>query len=171
MSACISNLISEFGAKRAVEGYDIVIVPGFLDKLGMDPDMLQSLADQYPLRKGSDKIEPKTVQWVHGSHDALKYRGNELMREKIWLQRGSVDDGYAYYSYTGVQWEVVPAQTDWADCPEVNCMIRNLDRIYDKVGAMHANQAIVTRYRNQDCNIGAHYVRTLPKTRTLHTFL
>ena len=168
MSQCIKKLIANHGAKRVVEGYDIVIVPGFVDKVGTRPDScLKSLVDEFPIRKGKEPIEPETVQWVHGSHDALKYRGNELMREKIWLQRGSVKQGYAYYYYTGVQWEVVPAQTDWADCPQINCMIKALDRIYADVGAMQANQAIVTRYRDQDFGIGKHFVSRHLRTGTL----
>jgi len=170
MSACINELISQYGAKRIVPGYDIVVVPGMVDKLNMSADtVLESLVEEYPIRRGSDKIVPEEVQWVHGSHHALKYRGRELMREKIWLQRGSVKQGYAYYYYTGVQWEVVPAQTDWDDCPQVNCMVKSLDQIYDKVGAMQANQAIVTRYRDGDHNIGKHYVSRCHGTRTMHT--
>ena len=160
MTACIDKICEHFRGRRPIEGMDIAIVPGLLQSLSFqDPKKLQeALVERYPIRKGDDPIVPGVVQWVHGSHHALKYRGNELMREKIWLQDGMPDEkGYAYYYYTGVQWEVVPAQTDWAQCLEVNLVAQNMRRFNEMVGAKHSNQAIITRYKNQDFGIGAHF--------------
>lgn len=163
-SPCIQNLIDNFGGKR-VDGYDIVVVPNFMGLIGGAPDLQQVLVDKYPIRKAGDEIVPETVQWVHGTNSALKYRGNVLAREKIWLQRGPVkENGYAYYYYTGVQWRVVVAQTDWKQCPEVAQLIPNLDGIYKAIGAAPATQAIITRYRDQDFGIGKHFVRAIAKS-------
>lgn len=52
--------------------------------------------EAYPIRGAGDRIIEDTVQWVGGDNAALKYRGNALKREKIWLQRGPVSNGYAY---------------------------------------------------------------------------
>ena len=97
------------------------------------------------------------LQWVGGDNAALNYRGNPLKREKIWLQRGSVTYGYKYYYYTGIQWKVVRAQTDWAQCPEIRNIAEQFDVFCTAVGAREANQAIITRYRDGDHFIGKHF--------------
>ena len=123
------RLESMLGKFRIRPGLDIFVVPNFLqDVLGhtTSPAELQvDLETNYPVRRAGDAIVPNTCQWVEGTNDALKYRGNELKRTKIWLQRGDPTVfGYAYYYYTGVQWEVVPAQTDWdTGCPEVAALV------------------------------------------------
>jgi len=159
MSVCINKIIEQYGGKRPIEGLDIAIVPGVLQNINVDPKELQEeLVKNYPIRKQGDEIVQGAVQWVHGSHNALRYRGNELKREKIWLQDGKPDEkGYAYYYYTGVQWEVVPAQTDWAECPEIDRIATEIARFNTRVGAKPSNQAIITRYKNQCHGIGAHY--------------
>ena len=159
MPDCIDKICALYSGRRILPGLDVVIVPGLLQRFGSEPKQLQEqLVANYPIRKGNDVIVPGTVQWVHGSHKALRYRGNELMREKIWLQDGMPDEkGYAYYYYTGVQWEVVPAQTSWEQCPEVAPVATNLKVFNERVGAKASNQAILTRYRDQDHGIGRHY--------------
>ena len=159
MSECIDKICALYHGRRPIPGMDVAIVPGLLQCFGKEPKELQEgLVQDYPIRKQGDEIVPGVVQWVHGSNDALRYRGNELMREKIWLQDGMPDEkGYAYYYYTGVQWEVVPAQTDWAQCPEVASVTNNLKLFNERVGAKPSNQAIITRYKNQDFGIGAHF--------------
>ena len=80
------------------------------------------------MRRAGDAIVAGNVQWVEGNNDALKYRGNALKRSKIWLQRGSPHEvGYFYYYYTGIQYAVVPAQTDWAACPEIGALVPKYD--------------------------------------------
>lgn len=155
----IDATIASFGGRR-IGDFDICIVPSFLSKIcEVTPQVLQeSLEENYPVRRAGDAIVAGDVQWVEGSNGALMYRGRALKRTKIWLQR---DDpavaGFAYYYYTGVQWSVVPAQTDWAKCPEVAAMVPRYDAFCKAVGAKQANQVIVTAYRNGDHNIGAHY--------------
>lgn len=156
-SATIDAICQKYNGKR-IGDYDIVLVPGLLAKLGKTPSLLSDLVDAYPIRGADDGIVPDTVQWVGGDNPALKYRGNTLKREKIWLQRGPVEEGYAYYYYTGVQWEVVPAQADWADCPEFRGVVDEYDAFCKEVSAQQTNQAIITRYRDGDHFIGAHYV-------------
>jgi|UniRef100_A0A7S3ATG8 hypothetical protein len=58
---------------------------------------------------------------------------------------------------TGVQWEVVPAQTDWAKCKEIENLVGPYDKWCELVGAQPANQVIATAYRNGDYGIGAHF--------------
>ena len=156
MSACIDAICAKHAGVR-IAGLDIALVPDLLGKLRKKPSILDELIAAYPIRGAGDKIVPETVQWVGGDNSALKYRGNALKREKIWLQRGSVRNGYAYYYYTGVQWEVVPAQTDWAQCPEFCDMVDACDEFCKEVGARKTNQAIITRYRDGDHFIGAHF--------------
>lgn len=160
MSAALDALRSELKRFQVSPEFDIFVVPGFLgnDLGGRDPAALQAAMEAaYPVRRAGDAIVPGLVQWVEGSNDALKYRGNELKRTKIWVQRGDPQErGYAYYYYTGVQWEVVPAQTDWARCPEVAELVPRYDSWCRRVGAKLANQAIVTAYRNGDFGIGKH---------------
>lgn len=150
--------ICEFYGGQRIADLDIVLVPKLLDKFKGSSNLLFELVQKYPIRGEKDDIVPGTVQWVGGANAALKYRGNELKREKIWLQRNSVvENGYAYYYYTGVQWEVVPAQTDWAQCPEMQNIVNGYDDFCEKVNAQKANQAIITRYRDGDHFIGAHF--------------
>ena len=156
MSACIDAICQKYGGVR-IAGHDIALVPGLLNKLGAQPNLLADLVEQYPIRGAGDEIEPRTVQWVGGDNAALNYRGNPLKREKIWLQRGSVTYGYKYYYYTGIQWKVVRAQTDWAQCPEIRNIAEQFDVFCTAVGAREANQAIITRYRDGDHFIGKHF--------------
>lgn len=152
-------------AYRPLHGYNIVVVPQLMQKLGMDPAKVhQNLIDKYPLRRGSDPIERGGVQWVAGDHETLKYRGNELAREKMWFQRNEMwgksaaASKIAYYYYTGVQWAVVNAQSCWNKCPEILGVMNNMDRLYEQLNVPYANHAIVTRYRHEiKSGIGAHF--------------
>ena len=114
MATCIDAICAKYNVPR-IEGLDIVLVPDFIGKMGQAPGLLDRLVERYPIRCAGDAIVPETVQWVRGDNAALRYRGNALKRDKIWLQRGSVRNGYAYYYYTGVQWEIVPAQASGLD--------------------------------------------------------
>jgi len=135
---------------------DIFIIPGFAqDILHSDPAALQAdLEAGYPIAGAGSPIEPGTVQWVSGSNAALKYRGNELKRAKIWLQRPT--DGYRRYGYTGWQWAVLPATADVNKCPEVLPLADRYDSWIEELGFAHANHYICTRYVDGDHNIGFH---------------
>ena len=97
-SATIDLICQNYNGKR-IGDHDIALVPDFLTKLGKTPSLLSELVEAYPIRGAGDRIIEDTVQWVGGDNAALKYRGNELKRAKIWLQRGPVSAGYAYYYY------------------------------------------------------------------------
>lgn len=162
MSACIDAICAKYGGSRIAcrsssDQLDIALVPNMIGLFNKTPAVLDELVEKYPIRGAKDEIIPETVQWVGGDNAALKYRGHTLKREKIWLQNGSVRNGYAYYYYTGVQWAVVPAQTDWAQCPEFMPVVNGYNAFCEAVGAQKANQAIITRYRDGDHFIGAHF--------------
>ena len=156
-SACIDAICKKYEGSVRIAGLDIVLVPNLLNAFGAKPSILDDLVANYPFRGAGDEIVPETVQWVRGDNAALKYRGNPLKREKIWLQRGTVRAGYAYYYYTGVQWEVVPAQTDWAQCTEISGIVDHYDNFCDEMGALKTNQGIITRYPDGKYFIGAHF--------------
>lgn len=161
--------------------YDILVIPDFFtdmgrkvdescelgDVCGLDAAMsrtttglfLKELKTLYPLRRAGDAIVPRTVQWVEGTNEALRYRGNVLNRTKVWLQRGCPEaDGVPYYYYTGVQWEVVLAQASWEDCPLIgSTVVSDLDKLYEMIGAKKAHQCIVTAYNDETCGIGKHF--------------
>ena len=105
MAGTATDLAVKLGEYRIREDLDVFIIPDFLQKMlgANDASALQaSLEENYPVRRAGEAIVPGAVQWVEGTNDALKYRGNELMRTKIWLQRGDPQvEGYAYYYYTG----------------------------------------------------------------------
>lgn len=182
MSKAIANLEQLFSNAFRPLGpeYDILVIPDFESDMGRKVDedcklgdvrglnadfasmisgvTLKSLKDHYPLRRAGDAIVPRTVQWVEGSNEALRYRGNVLNRTKIWLQRGRPEtDGVPYYYYTGVQWEVVLAQASWEDCPSINDTVADLDKLYEMIGAQKAHQCIVTAYNDETCGIGKHF--------------
>lgn len=144
---------------RVRAGLDIFVVPGFAQEaLSFDPGAFQeSLETRYPVRRRADAIVPGVVQWVDGSHAALRYRGNELRRGKIWLQRGDPSDGYLRYGYTGWQWSVLPATADVAACPEVAPVADTYDSWVTGLGFARANHYIVTRYEDGRHNIGFHF--------------
>ena len=143
---------------RVTDGLDVWVVPDFAQSvLGFDPAAVQAaLEANYATKGAGDAIEAGTVQWVNGDNAALKYRGNELKRGKIWLQRLASADGYLRYGYTGWQWRVLPATADVARCPEVLPIADAYDEWATGLGFPHANHYIVTKYRDGQHNIGFH---------------
>lgn len=92
----------------------IAIIPNYAqDVLQTDPASLQdSLEANYPIRRAGDEITWGEAQWVEGGNAALKYRGNELKRGKMWFQAGDPKtDGFRKYYYTGCQNRVQLAPT------------------------------------------------------------
>ena len=87
--------LSELESFRVRSGLDVFIIPDFAQKwLSFDPAVLQrDLESKYTIVGSGGKIRPSKVQWVNGDNAALKYRGNELKRAKIWLQRPSTESG------------------------------------------------------------------------------
>ena len=148
---------------RAAPGLDIWVVPEMAKKLGFDPTQLQkSLEDNYKSVGEGDSIEWGKPQWVKGDNRALRYRGNVLKREKMWFQLTSpvTTRKFLRYLYTGWQWRVLPATAGVEDCEEMVPVVKSLNDWTKENGYDEANHFIVTRYRDGDANIGAHYVRT-----------
>ena len=75
---------------RVRSDLDIWVIPKFAQEvLGFDPAKLQAdLESNYPIVGKDEEIEPCKTQWVDGANKALNYRGNELKRSKMWLQKG-----------------------------------------------------------------------------------
>ena len=139
---------------------DIFIVPKFAqEQLGIkDPKALLRQLEQHPSVGADERIVPNALQWVTGDNKALKYRGNVLKRGKIWLQRGDpATEGYRRYFYTGWQWNVLPATSDVAGCPEVAPIADKYDEWAGKVGAKPADHYIVTKYKDGSHDIGYHF--------------
>jgi hypothetical protein len=142
---------------RVRSGLDIFVVPNFATTvLKMDPAAFLHALEKYPVRGKGDAIVPNIVQWVDGTNAALNYRGHELMRRKIWMQRGDPKDGYLRYGYTGWQWNVLPATVDVAICPETLPIVDAYDEWATSLGHSSSNHYIVTGYEDGQHNIGFH---------------
>eukprot|EP00457_Paulinella_chromatophora_P011578 gb/GEZN01011726.1/.p1 GENE.gb/GEZN01011726.1/~~gb/GEZN01011726.1/.p1 ORF type:complete len:323 (+),score=47.39 gb/GEZN01011726.1/:20-988(+) len=157
---------------------DAVVVPGLLQSVGIDPAVLWSELTDSKIATHSrenvafcvDGMEPI---WVRGDHPALKYRGNELKRHKMWLQT-HYSAGLLKYGYTGWQHAISFATRDVASVPAVqrvlDCFNRNfvtwtkqlkLPAPRSETRAFQPfNHAIVTRYDNHKDNIGFHSDKT-----------
>tara|TARA_X000000950_G_scaffold286428_1_gene395311 strand:- start:59 stop:454 length:396 start_codon:yes stop_codon:yes gene_type:complete len=106
----LKQLGQELAEYRICDEHDIFVVPKFAQEtLEFDPCAMQdALENCYPVRGRGDVIVPGQVQWVDGDNKALHYRGNELKRGKIWLQKDDpFEFGFLRYYYTGTH-------ADWA---------------------------------------------------------
>ena len=117
-----------------------------------------------PWRGQNDEIEPFALQGVLGTNVNLRYRGNELKRNKIWAQKGPVSKGVRVYSYTGFAYPVALATSNWEDSESLNAMSERMNAFISKIGGPEMNHLILTAYNNGSCNIGWHY----DKARSLH---
>ena len=148
-------------AYRVRPELDIWIIPDFAQSvLKFDPAQLQAeLESDYPLVGSCDSITPGVAQWVGGSNAALKYRGRELKRAKMWFQRGDPRNTgcYTKYYYTGWQKKILPATSDIASCPQLLPIANAYDEWARSVGFAAANHYIVTKYADATHNIGWHY--------------
>ena len=145
---------------RVAPGLDIWLVPNMAQGLGFDPTLLQtSLVKNYESVGEGDDIQWGKPQWVKGDNRALRYRGNVLKREKMWFQlnRPSKTGKFLRYLYTGWQWRVLPATAGVEDCEEMIPVVKSLNDWTKANGYAEANHFIVTRYRDGDHNIGAHF--------------
>ena len=98
------------------------------------------------------------MQWVTGDHEALLYRGHELKRGKIWLQKGNPQEtGFLRYLYTGWQWEILRATCAVEACPEAAEVAARYDAWAEQRKMPGANHYIVTMYRTAQHGIGWHY--------------
>jgi hypothetical protein len=104
-------------------------------------------------------------RWVKGTHTALKYRGNVLRRDKIWLQTDDpCTEGLRKYWYTGWNWRVSAATRAMSTESGVNELLDQLnagftkDASAEEVKALTMNHAIVTHYEGEEFGIQHHSV-------------
>lgn len=138
-------------------GYNVAIIPDFLNKY-CDADVNEIWNDilSLPSYSEEDEIELEdgwNPKLLPGSHPALRYRGNPVARNKIWLQT-DFEDGMKKYGYTGWQWRVSLAQRRIESIPSIS-------KVTDKINSMMSkriafNHAIVTVYEDKNDNIGLH---------------
>ena len=141
--------------KPEVEAF---IVKGFASKVGLDAVEVQTqLWEDYPHHGKNEAIEWGRPQWVRGDHEALRYRGNPLAREKMWFQFGDPKtEGFRKYNYTGWQYEIQPATANVADAPVLDQFTQKVNNWLHEYDQKPTNHFIVTAYETQDHNIGMH---------------
>lgn len=145
---------------RVAPDLDVWLVPGMAQKLGFCPSTLQrDLEKNYPSLGSGDEIPWGEPVWVRGDNRALRYRGNELKREKMWFQRGNPREtrNFLRYLYTGWQWRVLPATSGVDTAPELKPAVDALVNWTLAQGYSAPNHYIITRYKDGDANIGAHF--------------
>ena len=143
---------------RALE--DAVIWPRFCqDELGLDPDELWPKLCAFPSAPSAEEIpfrpEGGDPHWITGEHSALHYRGNVLKRDKIWCQ-SDYATGLRRYRYTGWTWRISLATHAVESVPPVQRLAERLNRGLVASGHLPHNHFIVTRYEDQEDNIGYH---------------
>ena len=159
--AAVALSMAAYEKYRVRSDLDIWVIPGFAqDVLGCDPVALQrSLEANYPTVGKDQDIQPNTAQWVDGKNKVLHTRASEdLKRTKMWFQKGDPREvGYTKYYYTGWKWDVLPATSDVAACPELAPLADRYDEWAASVGYPNANHYIVTRYEDGAHSIGYHF--------------
>lgn len=139
---------------------DAVIFPRFCqDELGIDPGALWDELLEYPTWQDDVEIPFRACgedpHWITGRHRALRYRGNELKRRKIWCQSGYAE-GLRRYNYTGWQHRISFATHAVEHLPPVKAFAEKLNEGLTRSGHAAHNHWIVTAYDDQDFNIGYH---------------
>ena len=84
----------------------------------------------------------------------MKYRGNAIKRQKIWLQ--DCNDKIRIYNYTGFQYNVANATValDQTNLEATKKLVKEMKDECD------GNHWIITKYENGKDNIGAHFDKT-----------
>jgi hypothetical protein len=146
-------------AHRAVSGFDIFVVPEFAQRvLDCDPNALLGELSALPTRTRGDTIAWAEPQWVDGTHSALKYRGNDLKRSKVWFQADDPhEEGFTKYYYTGWQNRVLPATFHYRKCAPLVPVWDLYQSFCAANNILPANHGIVTRYVDGSHGIGAHF--------------
>jgi alkylated DNA repair dioxygenase AlkB len=122
-------------------------VPNFLQTLGVDADAL------FQEFVSTDDL------FIPRNDPASLYRGNELTREKFYVNLCS-DDRVAKYSFPGFQWEAMERLYLPRTDPRSTVVVDLAERL-DRVLGYKSNQCIGTLYdRATDC-IGSHSDRPL----------
>jgi alkylated DNA repair dioxygenase AlkB len=146
---------------------DAVIIPNFLfDQLGETDaaEVFKSLQNLLawpddeciPYAKSVDPTHGNDdVRFVNGTHSALNFRGRDIKRSKVWLQR-NLCDGHRRYGYTGWQWKVAAAARDITAIPIVADLLENLNQWLNMREGCEFNHVIATLYKDGNDNIGYH---------------
>ena len=121
----------------------------------------------FPVRRLGDVIERAKPQWVEGDHAALRLRGNEIRRGKMWFQDGDPIklNAFRRYVYTGFSHAVLPATSDINQVPVLAKPFHDYNETLGKYapefGAQwKANHVIVTHYADASKGIGLHSDKT-----------
>jgi len=147
-------------ANRVHPRLNVWRVPEMDKRLGFDAKTLQAgLESNYPSVGVDEEIKWGVPQWVKGENRALRYRGNVLKREKMWFQDECPVQSKSFlrYLYTGWQWRVLPATAGVQSSPEMEPVVHRLKEWTVANGYAAPNHYIVTRYRDGDHGIGAHF--------------
>lgn len=163
----VVEVARKFGlvARKPAEDLDFYVIDGFAEFLGLDAkNMIHTLDKAYPKRGAGDALVYDTAQWVDGANKRLRYRGKNLKRRKMWFQDGRLADGTLVYSYTGFQWAVALATSDWNDDPMIRAASERMNAFMEALGGPPMNHCIVTAYDTGKDNIGFH----TDKMKSLH---
>jgi len=139
---------------------DALIWPGFLQsELGLDPEELSGELCSLPTWPSDQEIpfrqDGGDPHWITGEHSALHMRGHTLKRDKIWCQ-SDYAAGLRRYRYTGWTWRIGFATHAVESVPPVQRLAERLNRGLVASGHVPHNHWIVTRYEDQEDNIGFH---------------
>jgi alkylated DNA repair dioxygenase AlkB len=127
---------------------DSFYLPGLLQKMGVDPAALEG-------KVGASGFVPR-------DNPAMKYRSNELSRDKCFYVRSEVNDKgepttLFKYKYPGFQYKSMQHYKPFSAIPELSALIDALQaKLQVNGAAAHFNHAIGTQYRLEKDNIGYH---------------
>jgi alkylated DNA repair dioxygenase AlkB len=139
---------------------DAVIWPSFCqDELDLDPGEMWAELLALPTWPSDREIPFRASgddpHWISGAQRALRYRGNEIKRDKIWCQ-SDYAHGLRRYRYTGWSWSIGPATHAVEHLPPVARLAERLNVGLVRAGHHEHNHWICTRYADQDDGIGYH---------------
>ena len=132
--------------------HDTAIIPGFIS-LEMADATWAALCARPDCYAGTPlTLDFENPRWVTGASSELNYRGRDIPRDKMWLQRNMAT--MLRYGYTGWQWAVSAGTYRLGSIPELEALIDTAD---DKLGFEHThNHWIATRYAGGKEKIGLH---------------
>lgn len=143
---------------------DAFIWPRFMqEELRIDPDDTWQWLLKLPTWPADRAIPFRPAgddpHWITGAHPALRYRGHELRRAKIWCQ-SDYADGLRRYGYTGWQHRISFATHDVGCVPPILRTAVNLNAWLVSARLASSNDRhnhwIATRYDDGAHSIGFH---------------
>lgn len=140
---------------------DAVIWPRFCqNELDFDPDAVWRSMLALPTWPSTRPIPFRErgdgPHWIDGTHPALHFRrSRDLKRSKIWFQ-SDYASGLRKYRYTGWRWAISFATHAIEFAPAVRRLTQKLNAGLVRSGHEPHNHWIVTRYDNEQDNIGFH---------------